>query len=104
MARRKLGAVFPDDYDEVPELTAEDMIRFRPAEEVLPAELVAILPKRKPGQRGPGKKGPAKVPISVRVEPELARRIKAAGKTQLFAVLSRAYGSPAPRKRTAKRG
>ncbi|CAN5452365.1 hypothetical protein BH10PSE7_BH10PSE7_08200 [soil metagenome] len=104
MPRRKISAV-PVDYDEVPELTAEDMKQFRPAEEVLPPELLAVLPKRKPGERGPGKKGPAKVPISVRVEPELARRIKAAGSKRLTAVLSRAFGSgpTTAKKRTARR-
>ena len=41
-----------DKSGEVRELTREDMKRFRPAAEVLPQELLAVLPKRKPGQRG----------------------------------------------------
>jgi uncharacterized protein (DUF4415 family) len=39
-----------------PELTDEELARLRPAREVLPPELFAILTKRKPGQRGPGKR------------------------------------------------
>ena len=37
-----------DKSGEVRELTREDMKRFRPAAEVLPQELLAVLPKRKP--------------------------------------------------------
>jgi len=42
-----------DKSGEVRELTREDVKRFRPAAEVLPQALLAVLPKRKPGQRGP---------------------------------------------------
>jgi len=39
-----------DKSGEVRELTKADMKRFRPAADVLPPELLAVLPKRKPGQ------------------------------------------------------
>ena len=44
-----------NEEGEVRELTLEDMRAMRPAAEVLPPELLAILPKRKIGQRGPAK-------------------------------------------------
>jgi DNA-binding phage protein len=37
---------------EVRELTKTDIARMRPARDVLPVELLAVLPKRRPGQRG----------------------------------------------------
>ena len=54
-----------DKSGEVRELTKEDMERFRPASEVLPRELLAVLPKRKQGQRGV-QKMPTKEPVTVR--------------------------------------
>ena len=54
-----------DKSGEVRELTKEDVKRFRPASEVLPQELLAVLPKRKPGQRG-AQKRPTKEPVTVR--------------------------------------
>jgi uncharacterized protein (DUF4415 family) len=41
-----------DKSGEVSELDREDMNRFRTATELFPKELLAVLPKRKPGQRG----------------------------------------------------
>jgi len=41
-----------DEEGEVRELTTEEIRAMRPAREVLPPELYAILPKRRPGQRG----------------------------------------------------
>ena len=38
-----------------PEWTREDFKRARPAAEVLPPDLLAVLPKRKRGGRGPQK-------------------------------------------------
>lgn len=64
--------------DENPEWTEEDFRRARPASEVLPAELLAILPKRKPGQRGP-QRAPVKKKISLRVDAEVLARYKATG-------------------------
>ena len=63
---------------EVGELTLEDIRAMRPAREVLPPELVAILPKRRPGQRGP-QKSPRKVPVNVRLSPEVVAEFKATG-------------------------
>jgi uncharacterized protein (DUF4415 family) len=41
-----------DKSGEVRGLTRNDIKKFRPASEVLPQELISVLPKRKPGQRG----------------------------------------------------
>lgn len=64
--------------DENPEWTEEDFRRARPAAEVLPPELLAILPKRKPGQRGP-QRTPVKKKISLRVDAEVLAHYKATG-------------------------
>ena len=64
--------------DENPEWTEEDFRRARPAAEVLPPELLAILPKRKPGQRGP-QRAPVKKKISLRVDAEVLAHYKATG-------------------------
>jgi len=59
-------------------LTREDLRAMRPAAEVLPPELLAILPKRKPGQRGP-QRAPVKKKISLRVDAEVLAHYKATG-------------------------
>lgn len=64
---------------EVRELTREDIRQMRPANEVLPAELVAILPKRHVGQRGRQKK-PTKISVTVRYSPEVVQYFKGMGK------------------------
>ena len=64
--------------DENPEWTEEDFRRARPAAEVLPPELLAILPKRKPGQRGP-QRAPVKKKISLRVDADVLAHYKATG-------------------------
>ena len=64
--------------DENPEWTADDFRRARPAAEVLPPELAAILPKRKPGQRGP-QRSPVKKRISLRLDEDILARYKATG-------------------------
>ncbi len=64
--------------DENPEWTKEDFRRARPASEVLPPELLAVLPKRKPGQRGP-QRTPVKRKISLRVDAEVLAHYKATG-------------------------
>lgn len=67
---------------EVRELTEEDMRAMRPAREVLPEilgpEVAAQLLKRRPGQRGP-QKAPRKVPVNVRLSPEVVAKFKATG-------------------------
>jgi uncharacterized protein (DUF4415 family) len=64
--------------DEIPELDEAWFRRARPAAEVLPPELLAILPKRKPGQRGP-QRTPVKKKISLRVDAEVLAHYKATG-------------------------
>jgi uncharacterized protein (DUF4415 family) len=51
---------------------------MRPANEVLPASLVKILPKRKPGQRG-AQKQPTKISVTLRYSPEVVAYFKAMG-------------------------
>jgi len=67
-----------DKSGEVRELTRKDIRAMRPAAEVLPPELLAILPKRKPGQRGP-QRAPVKKKISLRVDAEVLAHYKATG-------------------------
>lgn len=64
--------------DEIPELDDAWFRRARPAAEVLPPELFAILPKRKPGQRGP-QRAPVKRKISLRVDADVLAHYKATG-------------------------
>ena len=66
----------PDD--ENPELDAAFFARARPAREVLPAELVALLPKRSRGQRGP-QAAPVKTPVKIRLDADVLEALKATG-------------------------
>jgi len=68
-----------DEPGEVRELTRDDMRDMRPAADVLPPELVAMLPIRGPGQRG-SQKQPTKVSVTVRYSPEVVAYFKATGK------------------------
>jgi uncharacterized protein (DUF4415 family) len=68
-----------DEAGEVRELTREDMDRFRPAAEVLPPELVAVLSKRKPGQRGAQKK-PTKEPVTIRFSHDVLEHFRSTGR------------------------
>ena len=54
------------------------MERFRPAAEVLPPELAAVLPKRKPGQRG-AQKQPTKEPLTIRHSRDVLEYFRATG-------------------------
>lgn len=77
----ELARALDDDHDEIddnPELTDEQVASLRAGAEVLPPGLVALLPKRRPGQRGPGKK-PSKVVISLRIDPTALEALKASG-------------------------
>jgi len=67
-----------DKSGEVRELTREDIKRFRPATEVLPQELLAALPKRKPGQRG-AQKRPTKEPVTVRYSRDVLEYFRTTG-------------------------
>ncbi|HVE44369.1 MAG TPA: BrnA antitoxin family protein [Gammaproteobacteria bacterium] len=62
----------------VRELKREDISAMRPAREVLPAKLLAALPKRKPGERGL-QKSPKKVSVTVRYSPEVVNYFKSMG-------------------------
>ena len=63
----------------VRELTRKDIREMRSASEVLPAELLGVLPKRTVGQRG-HQKAPTKVSITLRYSPEVVRYFKETGK------------------------
>ncbi len=67
-----------DKDGEVRELTRADMRAMRPAAEVLPPELLAVLPKRRPGQRGP-QRAPVKHLVTLRLDPEIVAFFKDAG-------------------------
>jgi uncharacterized protein (DUF4415 family) len=64
-----------DEAGEVRELTSEDLKRFRPASEVLPASLQAKL-----GTRGRGpQKEPTKERITIRLTPEVVQAFRETG-------------------------
>lgn len=65
--------------DDAPELDAKWFARAKSAKDVLPRELVAALPKRRPGQRGPGR-APVKVPTTIRVDADVLAGLKASGR------------------------
>ena len=67
-----------DKSGEVRELSREDIKRFRPSAEVLPQELLAVLPKRKPGQRGV-QKTPTKEPVTVRYSRDVLEYFRSTG-------------------------
>ena len=67
-----------DKGGEVRELTKDDLKKFRPPGEALPQDLAALLPKRKPGQRGPQKK-PTKDQITLRLDHDVLEHFKATG-------------------------
>ncbi len=62
-----------------PELTAEEIRAMRPAAEVLPPELVSILPKRKRGERGP-QKTPVKQQVTLRLDAAVLAFFKTKGR------------------------
>ncbi len=67
-----------DHLGQVRELHFEDIEAMRPAQEVLPPELVERLPKRKRGQRGV-QKCPTKIALNVRYSPEVIEYFKSTG-------------------------
>lgn len=72
-----------------PEWTEEDFRRARPASE-LPAEILKAFPRT----RGP-QKAPRKVPVSIRLTPEVVERFKAGGpgwQARIDDVLKKAVG------------
>ena len=68
----------PDKSGEVRELTRENMKRFRPADEIIPPQLLAALPKRKPGQRG-AQKRPTKEPVTIRYSLDVLEYFRTTG-------------------------
>ena len=60
---------------EVREITAEDVARFKPFSALPTAEQKVLLKLRR---RGP-QKSPKKVPISIRLSPDVAERLRATG-------------------------
>ena len=76
MANRKpLPRPLIDEDGEVRELTAEDVALFKPFSALPVAEQRVLLKLRK---RGP-QKTPKKVPISIRLSPEVAEGLRATG-------------------------
>ena len=57
-----------------PEWTEADFQRARPAHEVLPEQVLKAFPKT----RGP-QAAPKKIPVSIRLSPEVVERFKAQG-------------------------
>lgn len=60
--------------DDNPEWTDKDFLEARPAHEVLPADVLAAFPRT----RGP-QKTQTKVPVSIRLSPEVIAHFKAGG-------------------------
>lgn len=86
---------FTDKAGEVRELTEADINAMRPTAEVLPAELAAILPKRKRGQRGP-QKAPLKQLVTLRLDSEVVERFRSSGagwQSRINAVLRKSAGN-----------
>jgi uncharacterized protein (DUF4415 family) len=64
-----------DNDGEVRELTKDDFKHFKPGAEVLPNELVKVLPKRgRPISDSPKK------PVQIRLSPEIVSAFKATGR------------------------
>ena len=82
--------------DDNPELTTEEIRAMRPAREVLPPELYAILPKRRPGQRGP-QKALVKQQVTLRLDAKILAHFKAGGRgwqTRINDALKRIVAKP----------
>jgi uncharacterized protein (DUF4415 family) len=73
-------APLTDEDGEVRELTDADFAEMRPAYEVLPSELVALMRehRRRQGERGP-QKAPTKKLVSIRLDQDVLERAKADG-------------------------
>lgn len=63
---------------EVRELTRKDIGSMKPADEILPIELLDNLHKRKVGQRGKQKK-PTKITVTLRYSKEVVEYFKSTG-------------------------
>jgi uncharacterized protein (DUF4415 family) len=67
-----------DEAGEVRELAKADFRAMRSVADVLPAETLAVLPKRRPGQRGP-QKTPTKKLVTLRLDPDVLDHFRASG-------------------------
>ncbi|MFZ0709185.1 MAG: BrnA antitoxin family protein [Terrimicrobiaceae bacterium] len=81
--RRLIPEAFGADWrrwknTEMPEWTADDFARAKPASEVLPRGLFESAVSRRRGQRGP-QKAPVKKAITLRIDPDIIARYKAMG-------------------------
>ena len=88
----KKSKALSDRTGEVRELTRGDIRAFRPASQVLPADLLHALPKRTRGQRGP-QKAPTKRQITLRLDRDVVDHFQASGagwQTRINAALRRA--------------
>lgn len=86
-----------------PAWTPADFARARPVREVVPAGLAAVLPKRRPGERGL-QKAPTKVAVSIRLDREVVAYYRATGagwQTRINEVLARAIVRHARGRRAA---
>jgi len=63
---------------QVRELTRKNIRAMRPASEVLPVDLLDVLPKRKVGQRGRQKRA-TKISVTLRYSSEVVNYFKATG-------------------------
>jgi uncharacterized protein (DUF4415 family) len=82
----------PNDDDDTPEFTDDVMNRARPAVEVLPPEVIAAFRNR----GGRPRVEAAKVPVSLRLDPDVLAAFKATGagwQTRINEALRRAAGS-----------
>lgn len=64
---------------QVRELTRKDIRGMQAASEVLPSDLLEVLPKRKVGQRG-RQKTPTKIAVTLRYSPEVVNYFKETGR------------------------
>ncbi len=64
----------PADFDENPEWTEEDFARARPASEVLPPKVAALLVRRRGPQAAPTKKA-----VTLRLDPDVLDKFKSTG-------------------------
>lgn len=67
----------PDDFDDNPEWTEEDFARARPADEVLPPNIVAMLvrPRGRPALKPEARKQK----INIRLSPDVVAALRAGG-------------------------
>jgi uncharacterized protein (DUF4415 family) len=67
-----------DKDGEARELEVEDFRAMRSASDMLPTELLALLPKRRPGQRG-AQKSPTKQQVTLRLDQDVLAHFRAKG-------------------------